>query len=117
MFTQLINTFSTGTYTVNRSVVSTYDSGGILVPGSVSAVNVSGYIEPLSGSDLSMVPEGYHVSDLRRMYSKEALLPKLDSVTYQGEEWVVINVEEWQGFGLAQADNYYMSTIARQPTP
>lgn len=115
MFTQLISTFATGSYAVTTEGAGSYVSG-IWVPGAGAVVNVSAYIEPLSGADLQMSFDGYHTSDLRKMFCKDEVAMNAE-VTFQGEQWRVVQVNEWQGFGTLQADNYYENIIARQAKP
>ena len=122
MLSSVIDSFATGTYAVTRSSAGTYDSNGRYVDGSTSVVNIDASIQPMSGSDLKTLPEGLHASNARTMFSKVEVFTagpggKPDVVSFKGEDWKVINVMAWEGFGSGSGADHYESTIARKPAP
>lgn len=122
MLKSVISSFATGIYAVTRTVASTYDANGILVPGSSAVVNISASIQPMSGMSLQALPEGHHATNLRKMYAQEALFTRTptndpDKVLFNGEEWEVLSVESWEAFGSGNGADHYKAIIARQVTP
>lgn len=118
----VIDAFATGTYAVTRTVAATYDATGTIVPGSTSVVNIKASIQPLSGMDLQVLPEGHHASNVRKMYSKVEVFGRgpandPDLVTFGGEIWEVLNVQAFEAFGLGSGGDHWKAMIARQATP
>lgn len=118
----VIGTFATGTYAVTRTVAATYDSNGLLVAGGTSVVNIEASIQPLTGRDLQVLPEGHHASNVRKMYAKAALYTRTpsndpDVVSYGGEDWEVLNVQSWEAFGLGSGGDHWEALIARIAQP
>lgn len=91
--------FQSGTYTVTREAVGSYVNGD-WTPGSESTFTVDADLQPLSGNDLKVLPEGQHGEELQKMYlatelftAKDTVAP--DKVTIDGAFWRVINVRKY----------------------
>ena len=118
----VIDSFATDTYVVTRTVASTYDSKGRVVAGGTSAINVVASIQPLTGMDLQVLPEGHHAANVRKMYTKVAVFTRTptndpDKVSFNGEDWEVLNVMSWEAFGLGSGGDHFESMIASITTP
>ncbi len=94
MITHAINTFKTGTYTVQRYTAGTYDANGAFVPSAAATTSIVAAIQPISGMDLKTLPEGQKVEDTRLVLTTYALLDR-DVITYKSEAWTVTNVQDW----------------------
>lgn len=118
MITHPLITFSTGQYTVTRVAAGGYDSGGYAIAGAVTVFTIDASIQPLTGKDLKVLPEGQHAEQTRWVYTATALLTgdpthEPDVVTYQNEPWVVVSIEEWNYRGTL----FYRARVARRTIP
>ena len=102
--------FTTGSYTVTRTAAPTFDDDGVAVDGTSSTFTTGpSILRPLGGSDLEALPEGYHVSDTRKLLTTATLRvgkgeTPPDAVTVRNEagvdeRWVVIGIGTTVAFG------------------
>lgn len=92
------------TYTVTRRTASSYDSGGVLVPGSTSTLSVQGVPQPLSGRDLKRLPEGMRAQELLAFWTPTQLQTaggsnEPDSIQIGADHWEVTRVDGWGTLG------------------
>jgi hypothetical protein len=114
----LIARFATGSYTVTRTVASTYSSAGILVPGGTSQITIQACIEPTSGLDLEVAAASQIDGETRALYTTSQLVARSpandpDIVTIDSEPWVVFNAARWQAF---DGVTVYRCLLARKLT-
>ena len=98
----VIDRFKTGTYTVTREATGSYVAGRWNA-GVSSTFPVDACIQPVTGKDLQALPEGFHASNSKVMFSKVELKtvsedPKMsaDLVTVKGEDYQVLQVQDWE---------------------
>ena len=91
--------FQSGTYTVTRQAAGSYVDGD-WTPGADSTFPVDADLQPMSGNDLKILPEGQHGEEMQKMYlavelftAREGKQP--DEVTIDGAQWRVINVRKY----------------------
>lgn len=114
-----IGSLSTGVYTVTRTAPGTYDANGKFVAGATSTLaGVVATVQPVSGRQLRDVPEGQRGDELRVIYTETELWPRTpsqagDRITLDGEAWVIVRAERWQGLGGV----HWRAYAARQVTP
>lgn len=109
-----IDSFKTGTYTVTRYATGSYTAGR-WAPGAPSTLNIDACIQPLTGRDLKILPEGRRADETLVLYTKTLLrVPSqgggADQVSISGVMYEVIHVETWSS---AIADTYYRVLAAR----
>ena len=112
-FPNLINHFKTnGTYTVTRKGAATYLKGR-LIAASTSTFTITASIQPLTGRDMSLLPEGSRADNTKSLYTTTQLntvgAAEPDSLTIDSVEFEVVNVEKWEGFG-----EIYYRTLVRK---
>lgn len=116
-----IATFKTGTYTVTRTALATYDSKGRAVAGGTSTFPIDACAVPPSDAAqiLQLRAEGYNVEDVRILYTTTRLVPASpanapDSVVIDGDPHTVfLVVGPWQ----MGANVFYEARCARQRVP
>ncbi len=91
--------FTSGTYTVTRRATGSLANGD-WTPGASSTFTVEADLQPLSGNDLKILPEGQHGEEMQKLYlSVELFTARLDKeadqITIDGAEWKVINVRKY----------------------
>jgi hypothetical protein len=109
--TGVIAAFTTGTYTLVRSSgEDTYVKGRRVAPAT-STSSIVGCIQPVTGRDLQVLPEGMRADEARVLYSTSELRaePPIDRVIIDGEVWEVFKCERWQGFGTT----HYKAFVSR----
>ena len=91
------------TLTVTRSETPTYVDGK-LVQGDTEEIEWIGNVQPLSGRDLMMVPEGDRFKEQYWLYSEnlEMALEVDDMVTREGKNFTVQNLEPWGSYSRAR---------------
>jgi hypothetical protein len=103
-----LTTFRTGTYNVSRSTGTRVD--GLWADGSPTVTSdVPMQITPVSGELLKTLPEG-QTSETTRVVRCAFDLQLLDVVTYDGEDWRVMNRRRWTVRGVS----YTWAMIARE---
>lgn len=102
-FTDVIEEFFTGTYTVTRTAPRTLTKGRANAP-STSSVSIRASAQQASGRDLAVFPEGNYPTDAIVFYTATELLTagaaqEADVVTYRGESYEIQHVERWDDLG------------------
>lgn len=89
---------------------------GIWYDGGWTEATITASVQPASGTDLERLPEGLRTTDIVTVFTSDALRVanetsgyKSDRVVFQGEEYEVIEVEQWT---LPQLP-HYKATAAR----
>lgn len=115
--TDVIGSFKTGpgTYTVTRTTDGGHDSKGRAVAGSASTFEITASVQPMSGRDVQLLPEGYHGKETQKLYTTTALVAvdasnEPDEVSIGGENWKVIMVKHWEAFG----SDHYKAILSRE---
>lgn len=95
--------FKTGDYTVTRVVAGSYVSG-LYVPGGTSTLSIEASIQPATGRDLQVLPEGQHGQETKVVYTTTELRTRRtthdpDKITIDGETWECVTDERWEAFG------------------
>lgn len=117
----VITAFATGTYTVTRYGSGTY-SNGVLVAGSTSTISVVASVQPVTGRDLQVLPEGQHSIETKVVYTTTELKSRDasnagDRISIGGESWEVFRVEKIEAFGGNLSGNHYKAFVSRLTTP
>jgi hypothetical protein len=115
--TGVIAGFASGTYTVTRTAAGTLTTGRYTA-GATSSFSIVATIQPMTGRNLKILPEGQHAEETMVVYTTTELRARTpasepDVFTFDGEAWKVVNVKRWQAFG----DTHYVATIGRTVTP
>ena len=106
------------TITVHRRSAGSFDANDRWVEGSETPV-VHNYtsVQPASGRDLKVLPEGRRVDSIIRIYDIEPLYgsdkttdTSPDVVEWQGERYEVINVQVWKTGVI----DYYVALADRE---
>lgn len=92
----VLESFSTGTYTVTRGARS-YDTNGRLAATS-STFSVSANVQPYPGDELNRLPEGLRTAKVKAVYTTTELRAN-DSISIGGSAWQVHVVEPWDELG------------------
>ncbi len=115
----VIKRFKTGDYTVTRRAAETYVAG-IRTPagGFPTTFSIEASIQPVTGRDLRSLPEGQHADDTKIVFTVTELKTRSpssepDVITYKGEPWQVIRVEDWEHWG----STHYRCMMARRSNP
>lgn len=114
----LIDSLSTGTYTVTRRAAATNDGHGRAVAGSTSTLTITASVQPASGRDLMRLPEGRRTIETRVVYTTTRLLTggqgaanEADLLTIDGASYEVEQVQTWPG-----AVGYYRCIVQARAT-
>lgn len=107
-----------GVYTVTRTVPSTYDVHGVLVPGAETAFDVTASVQPEGGREVDDDGTGEYGSEVKVVYCTTELLTRTpasesDYFTFDGEDWYVWKVERWQHWGA----NHWRAWISKLTLP
>lgn len=99
----VITSFSTGTYTVTRTLAGSYTAGRYAA-GAVSTFDVVACVQPVSGRDLQSLPEAQRGDEVKVVYCATELRTRTpaqepDTVAIEGESYEVFRVERWDAFG------------------
>jgi len=90
---------ATGDYVVTRHALPTYVEG-VRIAGAVSTFTTGlASLQPLSGADLKLLPEGLHVTDARVLITTAdvRVRPEPDTVAAANEDGIV---ETWAAFHI-----------------
>jgi hypothetical protein len=114
----VIESLSTGTYEVRRTVAGTYDLNGRYTTGAPTTIQITASVQPDSGRTLQDLPEGQRGDEIRKIHTRTELVTRApgrepDLVTIDGETWYCIRVQRWQAFG----DVHWKAYVARQAKP
>ena len=117
----VISAFKTGTYTVTRTGGGTYSSG-VYTAGSTSTFDITASVQPVSGRDLQVLPEGQHGNEVRVIYTTTELRTRNptnagDKISIGSEDWEVFRFERWEAFGLNLSGDHYRAFASRLETP
>lgn len=80
--------------TIVRPGAGAYVSG-VWVPGATGNIGIQGSIQPASGKDLQLLPEGRRVEAAYAVYTVSQVLLG-DRTTIQGEAYEALAVQPWQ---------------------
>ena len=90
---------------------------GRYTPGSTSTVQLSSNtsVQPQTGEQLKVAPEGRHADELKAVYTTTDLRarPVPDLVTIGGEQYEVYLVERWPAFGAT----HYEALVSKLVQP
>lgn len=90
---------------------------GRYVPGASTTVALSSNtsVQPQSGEQLKVAPEGRRSDELRAVYTTTELRlrPVPDHVTIGGEQYEVYSVESWSAFG----ETHYEALVSKLVQP
>jgi len=121
----VIDSFATGTYKVNRIKPATpgYDDKGRKLAGTPSTFSIVAVVEPLSGRDLLVLEESQRGEQQQWLYTAtrlatrdvdtapdEVMIPNDNGIA---EPWVVRSVEKW----TLDGDSHWRVRIARKVNP
>jgi hypothetical protein len=117
MLNGAITTFATGTYTVTRTAADTY-TNGVKVAGATSNVSIVASVQPLSGRDLQVLPEGQRADETLVLYTATQLFTRTpsqapDSISIDGSTYEVFKVETWNYIG----EIHYRAFVSRRGRP
>lgn len=115
----LIESFLTNTYTVRRSSGATVVNGRWEESGFTTVV-VKGSLQPLNAREIKMLPEGFRLKQMYKLYSDASIATintasqaGADKVTIDGETFKVISVEDWKGTKVDLP--HFKSILQREP--
>ena len=109
--------FQTGTYTVRRLAAGALVLGR-WTPGASANFSIDAVVQPLTGNDLKMLPEGFHTANTRRVWTETPLKvtedgSEPDTIEIGGEDYRVIQSQSWVGLG----GDHYAAIVAKVGTP
>lgn len=95
---------SSGSYTVTRYTADSYDSNGIAVQGTSSTLSIGASVQPASGRDLQLLPEGRRTIETMKLWTATLLTTSessagADRISIDGATFEVVNVERWGPLG------------------
>jgi hypothetical protein len=98
--------FGTGTYTVTRTLPRALVRGVAQAP-STSTFSVAASVQPATGRDVAVLPEGLNLTDVIQIFTAVELKVagdgcEDDAITYRGARYEVKHVERYDEIG-----NYY----------
>ena len=112
-FSSVIDHFNTGTYTITRYSTPVYVQGR-LTAGTTTSFSIVAAIQPLTGMNMSLLPEGSRNDNTKVLFTSTELQTagdaEPDSLTIKSIEYVVASVEQFDGFG----ETYYRTLIRKK---
>lgn len=116
-----ISSFSTGTYTVTRRAAGTYVDG-VLVLGSSSTFTIDACVQPATGRQIRVLPEGQRSDETIAIWTTTALRTRdaagaADEISYKGVTFVVANVKQWEAFGGDASGDHYEVLAGKKTAP
>jgi len=97
--------FMNRTLTVTRTSSQTIGADGFLTSGSTTTFTVVGSLQPLSGKERNMLPEGCKDTATHKFYTTSELYTSDRLERTDGTKYEVLSVEEYQGYGIGM-DHY-----------
>lgn len=121
MLRNVISNYASGTYAITRRAVATYDDNGYLESTVDTVVNLELSLQPVTGHDLQVLPEGLRPDDLIKVWSRDRLYTQTetnnaDSFEHDGETWVVIRVKTWGSFKTFSGGSHWECIAAKSAT-
>ena len=111
-FPSIISHLGTGSYVVNRKDTPTYVKGR-LQPYTSTSFTITASVQPLTGNDMRLLPEGARADNTKSLFTPTKLKTTGDAgpdvVVINSEDYEVFNVESWIGFG----ESYFRTLIKR----
>lgn len=122
MLNSVISNFATGIFPIERRAVASYDDNGYYVAPALIIVNIELSIQPLSGLDLKMLPEGLHGEELVKIWAKEALYTQTDAhsgdeFVFNNQKWIIRQVKVWGGFKTFSGGSHWECIAAKKAVP
>lgn len=83
-----------------------YDDNGDWIEGdnTTAQFDIQGSLQPITGNDLQLLPDGLKRTDVRKLYTKTELRSinddteqEADKITIDGSDYEVHSVEKWVG--------------------
>ena len=118
-----IRKFRTGKYNVSRHTNGSHVKGRY-VSGALETLSIEGSMQPISGRNIDMVPEGERItdyytfwSDIRLSLANTVSLGKSDIITINNETYKCIGTIIWineDGFSGVKLP-HYQTTLKREP--
>lgn len=112
----MIESFSTGTYSVIRAIADGGYLEGIYQPPLTQTISVSGSLQPLSAKESLLLPENERNKESFNFFSEVELLPAsegglrpADIVLLDSVKFLVRSTSRWQGVDLP----YFKSLLQR----
>jgi hypothetical protein len=113
-FPSIIDTASTGTYTVSRKAAPTYVKGRLQPTAVSTTFTITASVQPLTGQDMSLLPEGSRADNTKILFTTTRIntvgSAEPDVVSIESEDYEVFSVETWIGFG----DTYYRTLVRKR---
>ena len=87
-----------GQYSVARRTTGTYTNGRYSGPGATTTIVITASVQPISGRDLVVVPEGQRTDESRKIFTATQLVTRTpttepDVITIGGEPYAVFRVD------------------------
>jgi hypothetical protein len=106
LLNEVIESLSTGTYSVTRVLQGTYTQGRYTA-GATTTFEISACEQPVEGRKLQPQAEGEHADEIRVLYTNTELRTRTpqvepDVITIDGEAFEVFRCEKWKGLGQTQ---------------
>lgn len=111
----LIDSFSTGTYTVTRRDTPSYVAG-VATAGGTSTFTITAAVVPSSGRDLLRLPEGRRSIESKTVYSATMLRvgeqggPDADLISIDGANFEVQTSGQWPDVSTG----FYVAIVQRE---
>lgn len=94
------------TLTVTRRAAGSYVAG-VWTPGATSTLTVEGSLQPMTGRELLLLPEGERTRARWKLYTEtelrtadETTTTEADRVSWNGRSLVVVRVQDYSHVGL-----------------
>ena len=111
----VIATFQTGTYIVTRTGTDSHTLG-VRTVGAPSTFSIDASLQPVTGANLKLVPQGRRSEDFRMLWTKTAALiltPNPDTIAIGSDTYEVFKTF---GFSILEP-TFYRAMIAKQGVP
>lgn len=112
-FPNLVKHFKTdGTYTVTRKQAATYLKGRLVSP-ETTTFSITASVQPLTGNDMVLLPEGSRSGNTKVLFTTTQLntvgTAEPDTIVIESVDYDVFNVETWEGFN----QTYYRTLVRK----
>jgi hypothetical protein len=113
-----IDDFQTGTYTVTRTPAGSYVNGRY-TPGTPATFTITAVVEPSSGREIKVLPEGQFAEDVKVLYTATELFTMSptsvpDTIAIGGDNYSVAKID---GPWIMPDSTHYRVYVARQRVP